>query len=190
MLKPLLTLAAIASLFTVGAIAQQIEVTPFRESQPQKVSLSSPKNIRQYNSYLLLVPTNTKNRFGNPIYHLEMYVDDIRIGSVNAVSGRATTQGRDRNQSGAEAPLPNGKYWIARSPILSNQHEVGGKFLAIEPTFLTGRRALGIHVDPSFEVDLKEDGTQGCIGTTTTEGRDIVYNFIKSYRPTHLDVKI
>jgi hypothetical protein len=74
----------------------------------------------------------------------------------------------DRNKSGTEASLPNGKYWIARSPVLSNQHEVGGVFWPIEATFLTRRSSLGIHVDPNFNVDPKEDGTQGCIGTTTT----------------------
>ena len=189
MLKPLLILSAIA-LTGIGVMAQQIEVVPFRESQPKDIALSSLKSIKQHKAYLLLVPANIHNRFGNPIYRLEMYVGDRLVDSVSAVSGRAKTQLADRNKPGTESPLPNGKYWIARSPIPSNQHEVGGKFLAIEPTFPTKRKDLGIHVDPSFNRDPKEDGTQGCIGTTTVLERDMVYNFVINYRPTHLDVKI
>ena len=44
--------------------------------------------------------------------------------------------------------------------------EVGGRFLPIEPLFPTGRYALGIHYDPSFQKTNGEDGTVGCIALT------------------------
>jgi hypothetical protein len=67
------------------------------------------------------------------------------IASHKTVSGRFNTQNRDRNLAGTEAPLPNGKYSVAKHYIAGNNPEVGGRFLSLSPRFSTGRSALGIH---------------------------------------------
>jgi hypothetical protein len=149
----------------------------------------NPVAVEAYPS-IYLIPTDRRNGLGNPIYSLELYDSTgLRVASVPAVSGRSYSQNRDRNVSGTKAPLPNGQYRLAHQTIPGTVPEVGGVFLPIKPMFATGRTDLGIHWDPSFNKP-KEDGTDGCIGTIDKEGREVVLDFIRRYRPTYLYVMI
>ena len=42
--------------------------------------------------------------------------------------------------------------------------KLGPVWISIEPTFTTGRRVLGIHLDPSAGLQNANSGTLGCIG--------------------------
>jgi hypothetical protein len=97
---------------------------------------------------------------------------------------------RNRHQAGTEAPLPDGKYQVAKTSVAGTIPEAGDRFLAIQPLFRTGRSALGIHYDPSFEKNNGEDGTSGCIGLTNRGDLDFVLNYVRTYRPQYLEVKI
>ncbi len=106
------------------------------------------------------------------------------------MTGRKHTQNRNRNRAGTEAPLPNGKYKVARAPIAGSIPEAGDRFLPIQPLFQTGRSALGIHYDPSFGKDNGEDGTSGCIGLTNKQELNKVLNYVRTYQPQYLEVNI
>jgi hypothetical protein len=161
--------------------AVPIEVIP----PPEPAAATIPN----YN-FMVMRPTTITNRFGNPLYELQMFADGKLIASVLTVSGRAHTQSRNRNQSGTEAPLPNGKYTVSRQWVAGSSAEVGGRFLPINPQFNTGRFALGIHYDPSFERNPKEDGTEGCIATTNKQDLDVVLAFVRIHKPHYLNVSI
>ncbi|MDM9381214.1 L,D-transpeptidase [Chlorogloeopsis sp. ULAP01] len=141
-------------------------------------------------SYMKLVPTGKKNALGNPLYQLKMYAKGQPVGTYNTVSGRASSQKRNRNLSGTEAPLPNGKYEVARNYIRGTIPEAGDRFLPIKPKFKTGRTDLGIHYDPSFDKDNGEDGTSGCIALTKRQDLDQVLRYIRTYQPSFLEVTI
>lgn len=76
---------------------------------------------------------NNKNKLENPIYKLEAYLNGKQYYSFDAVSGRAFTQNRDRNQSGTEAPLPNGRYSVSSKTIPGSIAEAGETFLLDYP---------------------------------------------------------
>jgi hypothetical protein len=124
------------------------------------------------NNHLFLGNGTIKNKYGNPIYILHLCVGGKEQKSFEIVTGRNYTQQRNRNQSGTQSPLPNGKYRMGSTLVQGTLVEVGKvdglnvsqPFLAISPLFNTGRSALGFHVDPSYNKDAKEDGTSGCIG--------------------------
>ena len=117
-------------------------------------------------SYMTLTPTGLTNKLGNPLYQLSLYGNGQLIEAYMTVTGRAYTQNYNRHQAGTEAPLPEGKYRVAREPVPGTIPEVGDRFLPIQPLFRTGRSALGIHYDPSFEKRNGEDGTSGCVALT------------------------
>lgn len=142
-----------------------------------EISTSSTEQTGRYqcqgtNNHLFLGNGKTKNRYGNPIYILHLCVGGKERRSFEIVTGRNYTQQRNRNKSGTESPLPNGKYRMSNTLVPGTLAEVGKvdglnvrqPFLAISPLFRTGRSALGFHVDPSYNKDAKEDGTSGCIG--------------------------
>jgi L,D-transpeptidase catalytic domain len=131
-----------------------------------------------------------KNSLGNPIYKLEAYLNGKQYYSFDAVTGRAFTQNRNRHQSGTEAPLPNGSYSVSSKIIPGSIYEAGETFLPVSPHFQTGRSALGIHYDPSFNKNNGEDGTSGCIGLTSKENRDLINRFASQYHPQLLIVEI
>ena len=135
-------------------------------------------------------PESGVNQIGNPLYTLELYMNGKSINSLTAVSGRVNTQNRDRNRSGTHAPLPDGVYSVSNYLTNGTIPEVGGKFMPITPRFSTGRSALGIHYDPSFNKNNGEDGTSGCIALTSKADRDLVYNFVLTYKPKTLVVEI
>ena len=79
--------------------------------------------------------------------------------------GRADRQGANRDQMGSEAPLPVGRYRLGAIEPLGprDPKELGPIWIGIEPEFSTGRRVLGIHLDPSAGRNWNS-GTAGCIG--------------------------
>ena len=140
--------------------------------------------------------SNPKNRFNNPIYKLTAYRSRStgQIFRLNAVSGRAFTQNRNRYQTQTHAPLPDGSYSVAARVVDGTIPEVGGTMIPIfpKPGFSSrmNRSALGIHWDPSFNQDRKEDGTSGCVGLTTKYDYRRVRDFVLAYHPRSLEVRI
>ncbi|WP_193196112.1 L,D-transpeptidase [Nostoc sp. MG11] len=154
--------------------------------QSQKISTVPIRS----NTYMTLMPKGVLNALDNPIYELRLYANGELKGLYNTVSGRRYTQNRDRDSSGTEAPLPNGKYKVARTYIRGTIPEAGDRFLPIQPLFQTGRTALGIHYDPSFEKNNGEDGTSGCIGLTNKQDLNRVLEYVRTHQPQYLEVRI
>lgn len=151
-----------------------------------KISLT---NSLENKAYMTLTSVKRKNTMGNPIYLLSLYADGQKIGEYPAVTGRAYTQSRNRHISGTEAPLPTGRYSVATSIVPGTHPEVGGRFLPIYPLFETGRSALGIHYDPSFDQNNGQDGTAGCVALTNKQDLDLILSFIRTYQPQYLEVQ-
>jgi hypothetical protein len=171
------------------SISQQ-EQREYVSNQPKSDKSKNSVALSKTGSYMTLTPTGLTNALGNPMYELRLYVNGNSVGAYNTVAGRAYTQNRNRHQAGTEAPLPDGKYQVARTTVAGTILEAGDRFLAIQPLFRTGRSALGIHYDPSFEKNNGEDGTSGCIGLTNRGDLDQVLNFVRTYRPQYLEVNI
>ena len=136
-----------------------------------------------------------RNKFQNPIYKLTAYRDKTSSAfQLDAVTGRGFTQTRNRYQSQTESPLPDGSYSIASRVVTGSLAEVGGTMVPIFPKPGFDRRmrrsALGIHWDPSFNKDKKEDGTSGCVGLTSKNNYHRVRDFILKYHPRSLEVQI
>ena len=104
-------------------------------------------------------------RTGDPIWDLRLDIPGEPVRHFEAVSGRADRQLANRHQMGSEAPLPVGLYRIcAIEPLgVNGPREFGPIWIGIEPQFPTGRRVLGIHLDPSAGRNWNS-GTSGCIG--------------------------
>jgi hypothetical protein len=104
-------------------------------------------------------------RTGDPIWDLRLDIPGEPARHFEAVSGRADRQLANRHQMGSEAPLPVGLYRIgAIEPLgVNGPRELGPIWIGIEPQFPTGRRVLGIHLDPSAGRNWNS-GTSGCIG--------------------------
>ncbi len=105
------------------------------------------------------------SRTGDPIWDLRVEIPGEPVRHFEAVSGRADRQRANRHQMGSEAPLPQGHYAIGAIEPLGRQDptELGPIWIGIEPLFPTGRRVLGIHLDPSAGINWNS-GTGGCIG--------------------------
>lgn len=146
--------------------------------------------IGKADNYITLKPTGRTNELGNPLYQLRLYTNGQLIGTYTTVSGRANTQNRNRNKAGTEAPLPDGNYKVAKTAIPGTIAEAGELFLPIQPLFWTGRSALGIHYDPSFEKNNGEDGTSGCIALTNKQDLNEVLKYVRTYQPKYLKVNI
>lgn len=132
---------------------------------------------------LTLSRAGIDNKFGNPIWLLSVDLPDGSTEKFTAVTGRAYSQGRDRNVSGLKAPLPAGQYnlgTVHRDGFSSP--EIGGyAFIDLNPKFMTGRTDLGIHNDPSFDKDPVEDGTDGCVALTSKEQLVKLVALLKPY---------
>jgi hypothetical protein len=102
---------------------------------------------------------------GDPIWDLRLQIPGEPERHFEAVSGRADRQAANRNQLGSEAPLPVGSYWIGAVEPLGRHgpRELGPIWIGIKPQFKTGRRVLGIHLDPSAGRNWNS-GTSGCVG--------------------------
>lgn len=182
LLSVALLLGSLASCASSTQQPIQLQVIePVEQQQEVAVVASYP--------HMTMTSTGQRNRFGNPVYQINMYGSGGKlVGTVKAVSGRASTQGLNRHIPNREAPLPNGKYAISTQVIPGTEPEVGGLFLPITPLFSTGRSALGFHVDPSYNRDAKEDGTAGCVGTTTVQERNFLFTYVRNYRPRYFVV--
>ena len=175
---------------TIKELNSLLAQSDLKEATDRKNSLSYNSQPLISDNYMFLQPTGQFNHYGNPLYELQLYANGQLIDTYKTVSGRYNTQNRDRNIAGTEAPLPNGRYSVAKHHIAGSHPEVGGRFLAISPQFSTGRSALGIHYDPSFEKSKKDDGTAGCIALTNRNELDRVLNYIRTYQPKYLDVQL
>lgn len=183
--------------------SQVLSVKPLPSKQWQlNKEVSEKAKQKNYNSevqlaatfntdnYITLEPTGRTNALGNPLYQLRLYANGQPIGTYPAVSGRASTQNRNRNRAGTEAPLPDGNYKVSKTSIPGTIAEAGERFLPIQPLFQTGRSALGIHYDPSFEKANGEDGTSGCVALTNKRDLNQVLNYVRTYQPKYLKVNI
>jgi len=155
-----------------------------------KKTASTVKSPCQNCLLLIRDRENRTNSLGNPIYKLEAYQDNQKIYSFDAVTGRKNTQNKNRNRSGTQAPLPDGKYLISSKIVPGTLPETGETFIPIYPEFATGRTDLGIHYDPSFNQNNGEDGTAGCIALTNKSDRDLINQFVIKYNPKELIVNI
>ena len=135
------------------------------------VSIASPQELLaklQGEGESVLVLQRTDRRLpgtGDPIWDLRIEIPGQPIRHYDAVSGRANRQNADRDQMGSRAPLPAGHYTLGMvEPLAEGAYpELGPVWISIEPTFITGRRVLGIHQDPSAGLNANS-GTLGCIG--------------------------
>ena len=125
--------------------------------------LASPAALRP----LLTLERTTRRlpRTGDPIWDLRLQIPGEPDRHFDAVSGRADRQNANRDRMGSNAPLPMGRYRIGAIEPLGRQDpsELGPIWIGIEPQFSTGRRVLGIHLDPSAGRD-RNSGTSGCVG--------------------------
>ena len=181
-------LVATSSSLALEATARDTQKTKSLPSQRIATGSRPPLS----GNYLRLVrdPNKGTNNIGNPIYILEAYVNGQRYQTFNAVSGTATTQNADRHLGSNFAPLPDGLYAVNNTITPGTIPEVGRTFIGIYPKFETGRNALGIHLDRSFNRSNGYDGTAGCIGITTLADRDAVNKFVTKYHPHNLFVSI
>jgi hypothetical protein len=113
---------------------------------------------------------------------------DKVIKTVRAISGRANKQ-TPSHIAGSQAPLPFGIYTFDFPGIVEfKAGEFGGVWSPTTPKFSTGRSEIGVHYDPSALLQNANSGTAGCFATPTIKERDIMTNFIRTYKPTHLIV--
>ena len=188
-----------------SSTSTSIAISPVSESETttpniSKSSVDSASGDRctGTNNHLFIGNRIAKNKYNNPIYPMYLCVGGKEMKSYQIVAGRNFTQQRNRDRSGTQAPLPNGKYRVgtALTPgLLAEVGKVEGlsvrqPFLPISPMFSTGRSALGIHVDPSYNKDPKEDGTSGCIGLTTSADFKSLWADINRYQIRNLQVAI
>lgn len=134
---------------------------------------------------LMLVKTAEFTSAKDPIWQLRLVKNDKVLSTLPAVTGRATRQDYNRNQSGNKSPLPQGTYVIDRKSIVRESFsdpELGhGYWIPIYPSFPTGRSALGFHHDPSWGKNNGESGTSGCIGLRTPEDTLTLVEWIKHF---------
>ena len=166
-----LLLSAVCAGLEFSAPSQANEFVP---NIPQPVEVSSrllailepPITIPDPEPQLVLNRTKRQIRStGDPIWALRLEIPGEPARHFDAVSGRAHRQDADRDQMGSKAPLPTGRYNLGPvEPLAKGAYpELGPVWISIEPTFMTGRRVLGIHQDPSVGLD-GNSGTLGCIG--------------------------
>lgn len=176
----------------------QKPVVPATEISKSSIDSISTYQCSSTTNHLFLGNGTAKNKYGNPIYILHLCVAGKEVKSYEIVTGRSFTQLKNRHQSGTHSPLPNGKYQIGSRLAQGTMVEVGKvaglnvsqPFLAISPMFRTGRSALGIHVDPSYNKDPKEDGTSGCIGILDQADFKSLWSAIAQYQIRDLQVTI
>ena len=176
----LLASKATPSVLLLSAVCAGLEFSA--PSQASEFVLNSPQPV-EVSSRLLeileppitipdpepqLVFNRTKRQIrstGDPIWDLRLEIPGEPARHFDAVSGRAHRQDADRDQMGSKAPLPTGRYNLGPvEPLAKGAYpELGPVWIGIEPTFITGRRMLGIHQDPSVGLN-GNSGTLGCIG--------------------------
>ena len=142
-------------------------------------------------SKLLLMRTDRRiPSTGDPIWELLLEISGEPQRRYEAVSGRADRQNADRDRMGSRAPLPSGTYSVGVvEPLAEGAYpELGPVWISIEPNFITGRRVLGIHQDPSAGINNTQSGTLGCIGLVRKADMLELARLIDSNGTTQLDV--
>jgi len=142
-------------------------------------------------SKLLLMRTDRRiASTGDPIWELLLEIPGEPQRRFEAVSGRANRQTADRDRMGSRAPLPSGTYSVGVvEPLAEGAYpELGPVWISIEPNFITGRRVLGIHQDPSAGINNTQSGTLGCIGLVRKADMLELARLIDSNGTTQLDV--
>lgn len=175
---------------SISDVSDNIAIQVLSKGNKKSHKVSTELGYQRNSNYMTLTPTGQANSLGNPLYELRLFANGQLIGRYMTVSGRAYTQNRDRNRSGTEAPLPDGRYKVATATTRGSIPEAGDRFLPIQPLFSTGRSSLGIHYDPSFNQNNGEDGTSGCVALTNREDLSRVLEYVHTYRPQFLDVAI
>lgn len=140
---------------------------------------------------LILERTDRRMRTtGDPIWDLKLEIPGETPRRFDAVSGRANRQNADRDRLGSSAPLPIGNYSVGIvEPLVDGAYpEIGPVWISIEPTFTTGRRVLGIHLDPSAGLRNANSGTLGCIGLVHRADMLELARLIERTGTTRLDV--
>ena len=168
------------------------------EARPQQrqslMALLEPQPIEakeELASKLLLKRTDRRiASTGDPIWELMLEIPGEPQRRFDAVSGRANRQNADRDRMGSRAPLPIGSYSVGVvEPLAAGAYpELGPVWISIEPNFITGRRVLGIHQDPSAGINNTQSGTLGCIGLVRKADMLELARLIDSNGTTQLDV--
>jgi hypothetical protein len=139
---------------------------------------------------IIAIQTNETLGGGLKVYQVQLIDDSGRVvNTIRAVSGRRDKQ-IPSDRAGSQTPLPYGLYRFDNPGNVTYMGgEFGGTWSAITPTFKTGRSGIGIHYDPSAFKNNSQAGTAGCLATPTLAERDIMTNFIRTYRPTQITVQ-
>ncbi|MFB2877646.1 SH3 domain-containing protein [Floridanema aerugineum] len=127
---------------------------------------------------------------GLKVYRTELIdVTGKTIDRVRTVSGRVGKQ-TPSAIPGSQTPIPFGIYTFDRpGAVEAAPGEFGGVWSPVTPTFPTKRGGFGVHYDPSTFKNNSQTGTAGCLATPTIKEREIVSNFIRTYKPTHLIIQ-
>lgn len=183
-------LSAIAGgALTVGAsflISEVIRPQPVLTIPYDLPQESSQPGFTQTKNFIRVIKTNdVVETTKDPIWRVELVLDNRVVDSVDALIGRSYRQSSDRNESGNKSPLPQGRYSIDRQGIAKapfDEVELGkGYWIPISPLFSTGRSALGIHQDPSWGKTNGESGTSGCIGLKSPEDTAKLVEWVRKY---------
>jgi hypothetical protein len=154
-----------------------------------------PRAIARPSAYLVLKKTDQLVKpTKDPIWSLELVSNDGKVlGSMPALTGRASRQTANRNTAGNKSPLPIGNYAIDRYGIAAapfDDPELGkGYWIPVTPLFITNRSALGFHQDPSWGKTNGESGTSGCIGLESTDATVKLMTWIKQFNIQRLSVQ-
>ena len=174
-----------------------IPVVPYTQNQttlenatpkdiPQETKVEPPQIAIRNQSVIRVVKTrDTVFSTKDPIWKVELVVNNKVVDSVNALIGRSYRQNANRHTSGNKSPLPVGTYSIDTAGISLppfEEKELGkGYWIPITPLFDTGRSVLGIHQDPSWGKTNGESGTSGCIGLESVDATHKVVKWIRQY---------
>jgi hypothetical protein len=177
---------------------ESLEQLPPPELPPVIEETISPQETKstpaRNNSFIRVVKTkDVVSQTKDPIWKVELVVNDKVVESMDALIGRSYRQHVNRHTAGNKSPLPIGSYRIDTSGIALppfNDPELGtGYWIPITPMFSTGRSALGIHQDPSWGKLNGESGTSGCIGLKTEKETYTFVNWIRQYNIRNLIVE-
>jgi len=142
----------------------------------------------------IITVTKTTSFFTNtrdPLWNVIVRLPDGKTQQFPALIGRAHKQNVNRHISGNESPLPMGKYFVTEvSSIGAGLSPELGKavWIGLEPSFSTGRSALGMHHDPSAGKG-RESGTSGCVGLIHHADTLKLAGLIRQYRIQNLLVQ-
>lgn len=140
-----------------------------------------------------VVATRTANTIGGGLRVYKTQLIDGNGNVINTVRGISGRVGKQipSHTAGSQTPLPFGTYKFDSPGYVdfSAGGEFGGVWSPVTPTFSTGRSGIGIHYDPSCFANSSQTGTSGCFATPTQEERDIMTQFIQTYKPVYFIVQ-